>query len=168
MHIMKKQLAATIIICSLPLLFISCVSSILKDAPPVFSKEIKLRAPGSPFVQTDTSVYPSWKNPKSGNVIAIVSDCDPNSSYSLTSLPSLVENPLTNIKVAKEQTITLQSKPALRRVVTATLDDHDIEVESVSFKRKSCSYVSSLSGKTGTLDADRAQFENFNSGFSFE
>lgn len=165
---MKKQLAATIIIASLPLLIISCVSSILKDAPPTFSKEIRLREPAKPFVKTDTSVYPSWKNSKSGNVISIVSDCDPNSSYSLTSLPTLVENPLTNVKVVKEVQFNLQDKPALRRLVTAMLDEHEIEVETVSFKRKLCSYVSSLSGKAGTLDTDRSQFENFNSGFSFE
>lgn len=165
---MKKQLAATIIIATLPLLFISCVSSILKDSPPTFSKEIRLRDPAKPFMKTATSVYPSWKSNKSGNVIAIISDCDPNSSFSLSGLHALVEDPLTNVKVVREEMQMFQNRPAVRRVVTALLDEHEIEVESLSFKRKSCNYVSSLSGKVNTLAGDRPLFEQFNSGLSFE
>lgn len=165
---MKKQLVATIIISSLPFLFISCVSTLLKDSPPTFSKEIKVKDPAKPFSKTTTAVYPSWKSSKSGNVIAIVSDCDPNSSYSLNNLHLLVEEPLSNVKVLQEETFTMQNKPAVRRLVTAQLDDSQIEVESISFKRKSCSYVTSLSGKIDGLNADRAQFEQFNNGLSFE
>ena len=101
---MKKQLVATLIIVSLPFIFVSCVSSILKDAPPTFSKEIKLTEPTSPFIKMDTSVYPSWKNLKSGNVISIISNCS-DSDSKLSNLHQIIESSLDNIKVIKEETL---------------------------------------------------------------
>lgn len=165
---MKKQLVATIIIIVIPFFFVSCVSSIFKDKPPTFSREIKLIEPMPPFIKTETSVYPSWKSTKSGNVIAIISDCNDVSSYKLSSLHQLIEDSLDDIKVLKEETISIQNRPTLLRVISAQLDGHPIEIESISFKKKSCGYVAYLSGKLNTLAADRLQFEQFINGFKFE
>lgn len=164
---MKKQLVATLIIVSLPFIFVSCVSSILKDAPPTFSKEIKLTEPTSPFLKMDTSVYPSWKNFKSGNVISIISNCN-DSDSKLSTLHQIIESSLDNIKVIKEETVTLQNRPAFARNINAILDGVQIEIQSISFKRKSCGYVASLSGKLNNLTDDRKQFDLFLNGFSFE
>ncbi len=165
---MKKQLVSTIIITLIPFLFVSCVSSLFKDSPPTFSSEVKFNKIPEGFVKTDTSVYPSWKNSKTGNVIAIVSDCNENSQYKLSNLHQLIEEPLENIKVIKEETLILQSKPAFFRIIDAELDGLQIEIQSVSFKRKSCSYVSSLSGKLNNLNSDIELFEQFLNGLSFE
>lgn len=165
---MKKQLVATLIIVSLPFIFVSCVSSILKEAPPSFSKEIKLTDPASPFQKMDTSVYPSWKSSKTGNVISVVSDCNENSSSKLSSLHQIIESSLDNVKVIKEETISYQNRPAFSRSINADLDGVQIEVQSVSFKRKSCGYVASLSGKLNNLNDDRQQFDQFINGFTFE
>ncbi|MEQ1724093.1 MAG: hypothetical protein ABL930_13035 [Pseudobdellovibrio sp.] len=165
---MKKQLVATLIIISIPFMFVSCVSSLLKDAPPTFSKEIKLNEPSSPFQKMDTSVYPSWKSTKSGNVISIISDCTQDSAYKLSSLHQIIEGSLDNIIVLKEETVSLQGRPAFSRAINANLDGQQIEVQSISFKKKSCGYVASLSGKQGNLSSDKVQFEQFINGFSFE
>ena len=168
MNIMKIQLITTFIIITVPIIFVSCISSLLKDKAPTFSSEIKFTAPAQPFVKTETSVYPSWKNSKTGNVIAIVSDCNDISSNKLSTLHQLIEDSLDNVKSIKEETIALQNRPALLRVISAQLDGLQIEVQSISFKRKSCAYVASLSGKLNTLETDRPQFEKFINGFSFE
>lgn len=165
---MKKQLVATLFIIAVPFFFVSCVSSLLKEKPPSFSKEIKLTAPKLPFIKTETSVFPSWKNNSTGNVISIVSDCSDASSYKLSTLHQLIEDSLDDIKVLKEETIALQNRPALLKVVTANLDGQPIEVRSVSFKRKACGYLASLSGKTNSLIKDTPQFEQFISGLVFE
>lgn len=165
---MKKQLVATVILIAIPFFFVSCVSSILKEKPPTFSNEIKLIAPQPPFVKTETSVFPSWKNTLTGNVISIVSDCNDGSSSKLTALHQLIEDSLEDIRVVKEETLALQNRPAHLKVVTAKLDGHPIEVRSISFKRKSCGYLASLSGKTNSLLKDTTQFEQFISGLVFE
>lgn len=165
---MKKQLVATLTIIVIPLFFVSCISSLLKDKAPSFSNEIILASPKEPFIKTDTSVFPSWKSNTTGNVISIVSDCNENSSYKLTNLHQLIESTLEGIKIIKEETISLQKKPALMRIINAQLDGQPIEIQSVSFKRKSCGYVAALSGKVNNLVFDKSQFEQFINSFDFK
>lgn len=165
---MKKQLVSSIFICLFPVLFTACVSSILRGSPPSFSKEIKVQAPGGSFLASGNSIYPSWKSSKSGNVISIISDCDPNSSATLNSLHYMVEDALSNVKTVKEENTNFQGKPAVSKKVIADLDGHAIELQSLSFKRKSCGYVSTLSGKADTLEQDLQAFIQFNSGLKFE
>ena len=165
---MKKQLIATLLIIAVPFFFVSCVSSILKEKPPSFSSEIRLTAPKAPFVKTETSVFPTWKSSQTGNVISIVSDCNEGSTNKLSALHKLIEDSLEEIKIVKEETVALQNRPALLKVVTASLDGQPIEVRSVSFKRKSCGYLASLSGKPNSLLKDTDHFDRFIQGFGFE
>lgn len=165
---MKKQLVTTILIALFPIIFTACVSSMLQGSPPTFSKEIRVVDPNTPFVLNKGTVFPSWKSARTGNVITIISDCDPNSSASLTVLHRMVEEPLSNLEVVKEENITYQNKPAVFKVVKGELDGHAIELQSISFRRKSCGYVSTLSGKSGSLQQDEGEFGRFNSGLRFE
>lgn len=165
---MQKQLVATLIIIIVPFFFVSCVSSILKEKPPSFSTEISVQDPAPPFVRMDTSVYPSWKNPQTGNVISIISDCSATSSYSISSLHQLIENSLRNVTTVHEEASSIQGSPALRKTVNGELDARPIEVRSVSFQKKSCSYVSSLSGKKDNLEADSSSYEQFLTNLSFK
>jgi hypothetical protein len=164
---MKRQLVATIIIFAAPFLFVACVSSILKGSPPTFSSEVEYKDPTAPFAKLKKSVYPSWKSQKTGNVISIVSDCDPNSSLSLAQLHRMVEDSLTGVQVVNEEGAFLQDKPALVKNIKGQLDGIDIELVSISFRRKSCGYVSSLSGKVGSIQQDRAEFDRFNQNLKF-
>lgn len=119
-------------------------------------------------MKTETSVFPTWKNSQTGNVISIVSDCNDGATNKLSALHQLIEDSLEEINVLKEETIAIQNRPALLKVVTASLDGQPIEVRSVSFKRKSCGYLASLSGKPNSLLKDTAQFDHFIQGFGFE
>jgi hypothetical protein len=165
---MKKQLVTTIILVLLPFLFVSCISNLLKEKAPTFSKEVKLTEPAKPFESQSTSVYPSWKNSKTGNVIAIVSDCEQSQVISLQQMHILLEDSLSENKVVIEVATSVQDKPAYYKVVTGLLDGYQIEIRSFSFKRKSCVYLSSLSGKKDNLEADMETFKQFNNSLSFE
>lgn len=165
---MKKQLVATLFIIAVPFFFVSCVSSILKERPPSFSTEIRLTAPKAPFAKTETSVFPTWKNSQTGNVISIVSDCNDGATNKLSTLHQLIEDSLEEINVVKEETMALQNRPALLKILTASLDGQPIEVRSVSFKRKSCGYLASLSGKPNSLLKDTVHFDHFIQSFGFE
>lgn len=165
---MKKQLVATLFIIAVPFFFVSCVSSLLKEKPPSFSTEIRLTAPKAPFGKTETSVFPTWKNSQTGNVISIVSDCNEGATNKLSTLHQLIEDSLDDVKIMKEETMALQNRPALLKFITANLDGQPIEVHSVSFKRKSCGYLASLSGKPNSLFKDTGHFDQFINGFGFE
>ncbi len=165
---MKKQLAATIFTIAFPILMVSCVSTILKEKEPTFSKQINYKDPQVNFVKLNVSVYPTWKNSKTGNVISIVSDCSENFSGTLTSLQQLIAGSIEEAKIMKQESITLQGKPALLYLTEGQLDGQPIAVRSISFKRKACGYVSALSGRPTSLAADLKAYESFNESFSFE
>lgn len=166
---MKNQFISSLFIITIPLFFVSCISSLFKAKPPTFSDEIRITEPGSSFIKYDTSVFPSWKNNKTGNVIAIVSDCNEGSAYGkLSELHNLVEAPLEDITLLKEDSINLYNKTAIIRIISAKLDGHPIEVRSVIFKKKLCGYVATLSGKLSNLEVDQSEFDKFINGFSFK
>jgi hypothetical protein len=79
----------------------------------------------------------------------------------------MVEEPLSNIQTVKEENVNFQGKPAVFKIVRADLDGHAIELHSLSFRRKSCGYVSTLSGKADSLQQDDPEFSKFNAGLSF-
>jgi hypothetical protein len=165
---MKKQLAATLLIIASPFLMVSCVSSILKEKAPTFSKDIQYKDPQNGFTKVNLSVYPAWKNSKTGNVISVVSDCSEENSISLTGLHQLITGSLEDAKTVKQENITFKDRPALVFVTEGSLDGQAITVRSMSFKRKNCGYVSSLSGKPASIEADLNSFNAFNESFSFE
>lgn len=165
---MKKQLVATFIIIASPFLMVSCVSSILKEKAPTFSNEIQFKPPQSSFTKMNLSVYPAWKSSQTGNVISIVSDCNENDSGSLTSLHQLITDSIEQPKLVKQEQMTFKQKPALLYITEGNLDGQAIEIRSMSFKRKTCGYVSSLAGRPKSLDLDQSTFNAFNESFSFE
>ncbi len=165
---MKKQLVATLVIIALPFLMVSCVSTILQEKAPTFSKEINFKDPQSPFVRVNLSVYPAWKNPKTGNVISIVSECSENYSGSLSGLHQLITGSIEDPKTLKQDSITFKQRPALLYLTEGQLDGQPIAVRSISLKRKNCGYVSSLSGRPASLPTDQRSFDEFNESFSFE
>jgi len=165
---MKKKLAATLLIIALPFLTVSCVSSILKEKAPTFSKDIQFKDPQSAFTKVNLSVYPAWKSSKTGNVISVVSDCNENDVASLSTLHQLITGSIEDAKTIKQEQLTFKDKPALMYVTEGQLDGQPIAIRSISFKRKGCGYVSSLSGKPGSLETDLSTFNSFNESFSFE
>lgn len=165
---MKKQLAATFLIIASPFLMVSCVSSLLKEKAPTFSKDIQFKDPQAGFSKVNLSVYPAWKNAKTGNVISVISDCNENDVSSLSSLHQLITASIEEAKTVKQESITFKERPALSYLTEGQLDGQAIAVRSMSFKRKKCGYVSSLSGKPSSLDSDLQTFNAFNESFSFE
>ncbi len=163
---MKKQLLATFCIITLPFLMVSCVSTLLQEKAPTFSKEIHFKAPSHSFVKINRGVYPAWKNSKTGNVISIVSDCSEAST--LAGLHLLITDSIEQSKLIKQQQISFQKKPALLYFSEGSLDGQPIEVRSLSFKSRNCGYVSSLAGRPNSLDLDQKPFDDFNESISFE
>ncbi|MBC7420786.1 MAG: hypothetical protein H7328_08660 [Bdellovibrio sp.] len=164
---MKKQLAATFLLIAFPIFLVSCVSSILKESPPTFSSDVKWNNLPASFEKMDTGIYPAWKNPRTGNVISIVSDCGNSSGAGLLGLHQLVESSVEEFQLVKEQKLLYKNKSALVHHSEGEVDGSPIEIQSMSFRRKDCGYLTSLSGKKNNLESDRKAFEQFNYGLTF-
>ena len=165
---MKNHLAATFILLTVPILLASCVSSLLKEKAPTFSSEINFKNPALPFVKLSRSVYPSWKNKATGNVLSIFSDCQPDNSLSLTDLHRIIEDSLENSSKVSESSLTFQNKPALQRVIRGELDNSPIQIKSTAFKKSNCGYVVSLSGKPDQIKLDEKALEAFTQSLNFK
>lgn len=146
----------------------SCVSSLLKEKAPTFSTEVKFKEPGAPFIKLSQSVYPSWKNKSTGNVLSIFSDCQTGTTVSLAELLRVIEDSVENSKRISESSSTFQSKPALHRSVRGELDENQIQIKSMAFKKLNCGYVVSLSGKPDQLPLDEKALELFTQSLSFK
>ncbi len=165
---MQKQRGAIIVIFITTFLLVSCVSSLLKEKAPTFSTEVKFKDPGPPFVKLSQSIYPSWKNKSTGNVLSIFSDCQSGDTHSLAELLRIIEDSVENSKKISESTSTFQNRPALRRSVRGEIDENQIQIKSMAFKKLNCGYVVSLSGKPDQLQLDEVALELFTQSLSFK
>lgn len=152
----------------MPILLASCVSSLLKEKAPTFSSEINFRPPALPFVMLNQSVYPSWKNKNTGNVLSIFSDCQSDNSLSLVDLLRIIEDSVENLSKVSESSLTFQNKPALQRVIRGDLDNSPIQIKSTAFRKSNCGYVVSLSGKPDQLKLDEKALEAFTQSLNFK
>ncbi len=164
---MKKQLVASLILITFPIFLVSCVSSLLKESPPTFSKDVKWSEPATPFEKMSTPVYPAWKSATTGNVISIVSDCGSSTGPGLLGLHQLIESSVEEFKLVKEQKLLFQNQASIVHYSEGELDGAPIEIQSMSFRRKQCGYLTTLSGKRNNLDGDRKIFQQFNDGLRF-
>lgn len=165
---MKKQLSAALFIILSPVLFVSCVSTFLKEKAPTFSTEVSYVSPIAPFALLNKSVFPSWKNKKTGNVLSIVSDCQPENAVTLSELQRMIEDSVESPRLAKESFIAFQDRPALQRILHGELDQSPIEVRSTAFKRLNCGYVVSLSGRPDQVGLDQSSLELFLQSLKFK
>lgn len=165
---MKKQFSAALLIIISPILFVSCVSTLLKEKAPTFSTEVSYMAPTTPFISSNKSVFPSWKNKTTGNVLSIVSDCQPGNPITLAELQRMIEDSVENPNSIKETFITFQNRPALQRTLRGDLDQTPIEVHSMAFKRLNCGYVVSLSGHPDQVQQDQKSFDQFLQSLKFK
>lgn len=150
------------------LLFSSCISSILKEAPPTFSKEILFQEPPSDFVRMSKSVFPAWKSKNTSNVISIISDCSESSIYTLDDLHQLISGSLDKPNVTLKESTQFKGRPAQKRTIEGEIDGNSIQIRSLSFRKNNCGYVTSLSGRPKVIQNDEKAYEHFNESLSFK
>jgi hypothetical protein len=151
---------------SLSLLFAGCVSVNIKPKALLHSKEYKFQAPDSSFrkianEQTDLA----WQNEKTGNTIAILSECSETRDPSLSDLEGEMSQALNDPKLLKTQNITFEDRDALRSLIEGKVDGVTVDVDVLTFKKNSCSYTLTYVGRAQGFEKDHAVFENFLKGF---
>ena len=147
----KKHPTALYLALFFGLVISGCISNILKEKIPAFSEEITFTSPAS-FKELK-SVYPSWKNQETQNVILIISNCDDNKyapAYAYMIISENVENP----KVSTSKVEGLSLPRQVTKQILGSVDEEPVEVQTLSFQHKNCVYISALSGKPYTLAQD--------------
>jgi hypothetical protein len=139
-----------------------CVSVDLGPKKPTPALGIKAEPPHSPFVKvTAENVDAIWRNPKNGNAISYLSDCNDASDPSLSAIEQGVLSGLYPYTYWSQKEITYQWRGARRVQVKGQVDGVATLVDLLVFKRNNCIYVISYSGIEPAHTEDFSQFETF-------
>jgi hypothetical protein len=103
-------------------LFLStgCISNLLKEPAPTFSKDIILPILPEEFVLQKTSAYPSWKSKKKHQMLFLLFLSALTRNLNLKSAHSLITSALENEKVLEEKKTTFKKK--IRPIIVKCLD----------------------------------------------
>lgn len=145
------------------LILTSCVSVNLQK-PIVLekSKFYSLAVPSSPFVKMDQSGMDQyWRNPKNGNAISLQTACSQNYDPSLQDLSFQTIQGIEDAKKISENKFQYNDRLGIKSEYQGTVDGIAVEIQSVVFKKNSCSYIISFFGKSPSINNDQVQFENF-------
>lgn len=137
-----------------------CVSSLLKEPPPKFSKDAILPEPSSAFERNTESSFPTWKHKATGVVMSVFSDCE-NPEASLNEAHRLLYDSVENSKLVNESRDSIGGKRIFLKSFSGEIEAQPIEIWTAAFRNESCVYVSSLSGhpkKPETLKSEWFQF----------
>lgn len=149
------------------ILLSGCVSSLLKEDVPDFSNQVKVTAPGSGYEKINSGSYLAWKHERNQNVIMISSECE-SAQPSLSSAYQVVSESLSNVNVVASSNETFKNTKSVLKTINGTIDDSAIQLKVLSFKYKSCTYNSTLSGKPDSIAASENDWNNFNQKIEFK
>ena len=146
---------------------VGCVSVGLKKEPVVKSDKYNFQNPNSPFSKVDPdNADHAWRNPKTGNTIAVISDCNPNRDPELMIMESESIQALHGAKVISSNYMNYNDREGLRSIAEGTVDGVPVKIEVLNFKKSACMYSLTYFGRSKGFSGDQSVFENFIKGFS--
>ncbi len=110
----------------------------------------------------------AWQNQKSGNTIAVLSECSETHDPTLSDLEEDMSQALTEPKITKTEALTFEGREALRSIIEGKVDGVPVKVDVLTFKKNSCSYTLTYMGRSQGFDKDHQAFENFLKGFKVQ
>lgn len=142
-----------------------CISQLFKEPRPSFQKEFNFAAPAKPFIELQSSVYPSWKSQNTSNVISLISDCSEN-QFSAKSALSILNNSVDKPVITNEKKVHIMDDiQSVFQKLQGEIEQQKIEIQSISFKYKNCFFITSISGLPNKISEDLKIWEDFNKSF---
>jgi hypothetical protein len=150
----------------IPLLCAGCVSVSLATKAEKRATGVKYDSPASPFQsESRHDVDGAWKNPKTGNLISYLTDCQDENDPSLDSVLQTALGGLTDMKTEKKESPTIEGREGRRTVVSGKVDGIASKIDMLAFKRDECIFILSYVGVEKPFEKDHAAFDKFIEGF---
>ncbi|MGZ3722866.1 MAG: hypothetical protein ACXVA9_08060 [Bdellovibrionales bacterium] len=157
---------ATLTVLLISLAIADCVSVKLAAPEAKRATGVSYVSPPKPFVKdASKEVDAAWQNPKNGNLISYLTDCQDDNDTSLESIIQGALGGLVEMKFDKKENTTIQNREARRVVVSGKVDGVPSQIDLLTFKRDSCIYILSYVGVQKTFHEDHAAFDKFVEGF---
>jgi hypothetical protein len=112
-----------------------------------------------------TDVDAAWKNPKNGNVISYLSDCQDPNDPPLEQIVAGVLGALTDLKYENEESPMVQGRESRRVLASGKVDGVPTEIDLLAFKRNQCIYILTYLGVKKTFSENHRDFGQFIEGF---
>lgn len=140
----------------------ACVSVALKKEPVVKSDRYTYSAPSGIFKSVDPdNADVAWRNPKTGNTIAVISECTTVRDPELTTLENESLSALTSTKILSSNRMIYNDREALRSLAEGNVDGVPVKMDVVNFKKSTCIYSLTYFGMASSFASDKGEFETF-------
>ncbi|MCB0412192.1 MAG: hypothetical protein KDD22_06670 [Bdellovibrionales bacterium] len=157
-----KKILKTLLILTLGAFLCSCVSVNLGNSQGEKASGIKYSEPADPFDDQNLPyVDEAWTNPKTGNTISFLSDCNSSTDPSLKDLRDSTLSGLKSLNLQSSEEITYNGRAGLRSLATGSLDGVDSKVDLLVFKKNNCIYFLTYTGVPLQFNVDHMEFERF-------
>lgn len=144
----------------------SCVTVNLGNSNGKKAEGVNLTAPSKPFVSDSRDdVDQAWKNPRNGNTISYLSDCNDPSDPPLDLIVQGVITGLTELKVYSQTSPTIEGREGRRVLAGGKVDGVPSKIDLLVFKRNSCIYILNYAGVDTSFHDDHGAFDSFVAGF---
>ncbi|MFN7825241.1 MAG: hypothetical protein ACK5P6_07765 [Pseudobdellovibrionaceae bacterium] len=139
-----------------------CVSVSIAPSPVTKSKDFSFQVPATPFAKLEGESFDhSWQSEKTGNTIAILSECGVGGDLPLVTIESESLSSLTHKNIVETKHLTFAQREARRTRAQGQLDGVSVEIEILTVKKNSCSFVVTYVGRQKSFPLELKIFESF-------
>jgi hypothetical protein len=143
-----------------------CVSVSLGPPHPTHSSGVRFTAPPKPFEKSSAeNVDEIWRDPKNGNAISYLSECNDPADPTLHAIEQGVLSGLYPYTYISQEDTTYEGRAARRALVKGVVDGVPSLVDLLIFKRNNCLYILSYVGLEQHHHQQQKAFEDFIAGF---
>lgn len=128
------------------------------------AKGVEYSEPSAPFKSLKVEqVDAAWIHNRSGNIISFSSEC--GTDPSLEQMSAEVLNSLDSHEEIDNEEIDYNGRKALTSTVNGKLDGVNVSLRYLVFKKNSCNFTLTHSGKSSSFKESESAFEAFLKGF---
>lgn len=145
------------------LLCANCVSvEINKSKPARRNENVRFKEPSAPFKELKSSdLDRGWKNPKNGNSISFITECDDGVDPSLENIYNGILKNVSQVETVSKDKITYNGREGLRAVVTGHVDGVLSKIDFLIFKKNGCTHILTYVALAHTFEQNAADFQKF-------
>lgn len=144
----------------------ACVSVNVRPPASKRAADLQFVDPAKPFKkQSNDNADNVWQSQKTGNTIAVISECKTPIEVPLQSLENDTIYAMTDAKILNTSEITYNDRAAIETTASGLMDGIDIQMKVVTFKKNSCNFILTYVGRSKNFVPEESVFENFLKGF---
>ena len=144
----------------------SCISVSIPSSKLVKASDVTYQQPSEPFITSEHDSLDSlWSNPRNGNSISYLSDCQSKNDPPLKTITMGIIRDLGRREMIESKLIPYNQREGLHSKYSGSVDGVPTIVELIVLKKNSCIYVLTYVALKEAYTTNIGDFEKFYQGF---